>query len=497
MANRTCRANPGARWRTIAAIGVVLAVAASATTALAQEGPPRTPSPQVVPPPQPTCESLQQFLASNCPLTWYGITAYGTVDMGGTWQSHGTGPDTKSPAGVEYLLSKNQTGPRWNLSSNGLSQSAIGLRGNEPINPDLAFVFTLEAGFNPLSMKFADGPGSVAQNAGVPLDQQSANSDSSRAGQWYNSQGFMGLSSPSYGTLTIFRQNSLTLDGVIAYDPLGASYAFSPIGYQGTTCGVGDTEDCRYSTALKYRVNLGPVRASALWQFAGYDMNNASDGAYELGLGGDVQKVAGGTVSLDGIYSYVKDAVAIGLAGNTLPATLPQVLTATISDNKSWMALARYANGPVKLFAGYEWIDYAPPSNPQTSFTDISGNSLCLGCAAFNNTNINNTAFNAHDQILQVFWFGTKYALTNEWNLMGGYYEYIQNSYGTGASCSNSSKSTCSGNYRAISFAVDWQFASKFDAYAGAMWQMAEGGRANGFLHRTTIDPTVGFRFRF
>lgn len=47
-------------------------------------------------------------------------------------------------------------------------------------------------------------------------------------------------------------------------------------------------------------------------------------------------------VSLGGIYSNVEDAVAVGLADDTLPALLPQILTATISNNSSWMALARY-----------------------------------------------------------------------------------------------------------------------------------------------------------
>jgi hypothetical protein len=73
--------------------------------------------------------------------------------------------------------------------------------------------------------------------------------DSSRAGQWYNGQGYVGFSSSTYGTLTVFRQNSLTLDGVIDYDPLSASNAFSPIGFQGITCGGGNTENCRNSTS--------------------------------------------------------------------------------------------------------------------------------------------------------------------------------------------------------------------------------------------------------
>jgi len=117
--------------------------------------------------------------------------------------------------------------------------------------------------------------------------------------------------------------------------------------------------------------------------------------------------LAGGSFSLDAIGSYVQNAVSIGLAGNTLPAVLPQVLTATLSDDTSVMLVGKYSNGPVKLFAGYEYILYAPPSNPyatNTGFTDISGDFVCAGCAAINNTNINNTAFNAGDKQFHVFW---------------------------------------------------------------------------------------------
>jgi predicted porin len=444
-----------------------------------------------------TCGSLYDFVATNCPLTWYGITLYGTVDMGVTWQSHGTPFNGTSVVGDEYLLSKNSNRSGFHRAPNQLSQSNIGIKGNEEFLPGWAFVFDLEAGFDPYSLRLADGPGSVAQNAGVPLNRQTSNADSSRAGQFYNSLGYLGVSSPSYGTLTLFRQNSLTLDGVVAYDPLSASYAFSPLGYQGTTCGVGDTEVCRFTTALKYRVNLGPLRAAALWQFGGYGMNNGSDSAYQFQAGGDIPDVAGGTISLDGIYSHVTDAVAVSLAGNTLPAMLPQILTATISDNTSWMALGRYTRGPAKLYGGYEWIQFGSPSDPKKAFTDISGDFLCIGCAGINNTNINNTAFAANKKILQIFWVGAKYAISDEWNVMAGYYEYLQNSFGAGVSCDSAKKSTCSGTYRAISLAVDYQFAAKFDAYAGLMYQTVGGGLANGFLHHNTFDPGIGIRFRF
>jgi len=138
-----------------------------------------------------------------------------------------------------------------------------------------------------------------------------------------------------------------------------------------------------------------PFRAAALWQFGGYAQNNPSDGAYQFQIGGDISHLANGVLSLDAIYSHSRDAVAVALAGNPGPPLPFETLTATISDNTAVMLLSRYTNGPLKLYAGYEWIQYAPPSDNISSFTDIAGNFLCAGCATIDNTNINNTAFSA------------------------------------------------------------------------------------------------------
>ena len=91
---------------------------------------------------------------------------------------------------------------------------------------------------------------------------------------------------------------------------MGASYAFSPIGWQGLTCGGGNTENCRHTTSLKYRLTVGQARVAAIWQFGGYGQNNASNGAYQFGVGGDIPNLANGVLSFDAIYSYVKDSVA-------------------------------------------------------------------------------------------------------------------------------------------------------------------------------------------
>jgi len=447
-----------------------------------------------------TCTSLEEFVVTACPLTWDGITVYGTIDAGVSWRSHGAPFNGTSAVGVDYLIQKYSRGPRFDLGPNGLTNSNIGIKGDKPFAPGWAFIFDLQAGFDPYSLHFSNGPHSVAQNAGVPLTNQDSASDSSRAGQFYNSVGYLGVSSP-YGTLTLFRQNSLTLDAVFAYDPMGASYAFSPIGWQGITCGGGNTENCRHSTSLKYRIDIGQFRVAALWQFGGYELNNGSTGAYQLQLGGDVPNLAGGTLSLDAIGSYVQNAVAIALAGSTFPAVLPQVLTATLSNNSSVMLVGKYTNGPLKLFAGYEFIRYAPPSNafaPGTGFSDIAGDFVCAGCAAINNTNINNTAFSAGDKLFHVFWTGVKYAVTDDVDVIGAYYHYDQPFFGAPVNCADPAAfANCHGTMNAVSFVVDWQFAKKFDTYAGLMFSRVNGGLANGFIHRDSIAPTVGLRFRF
>jgi predicted porin len=479
--------------------GAAYATDASADDIMATKA---TPTVTAQAPQQPaTCTGLEDFVVTICPLTWNGITLYGAIDGGVTWLSHGAPFNGTSAVGADYIIQKYSNRPQWSLAPNGLTNSNIGIKGNEPFAPGWVFIFDLQAGFDPYSLHFSDGPHSEAQNIGVPLTSQDSHADSSRAGQFYNSLGFLGVSSP-YGTLTVFRQNTLTLDAVFAYDPLGSSYAFSPIGWQGITCGVGNTEDCRFSTSVKYRVNIGQFRVAALWQFGGYELNNAATGSYQLQLGGDITNLAGGTLSLDAIGSYVQNAVAVAATGNTLPAVLPTVLTATLSDNSSVMLVGKYSNGPLKLFAGYEFIRYAPPSNrfaPGTGFSDIAGDFVCAACAAINGTNITNTAFDAGDKLFHVFWTGVKYAVTDNLDVIGAYYHYDQPAFGAPVNCAANAAAfaNCHGTFDAVSFVVDWQFAKKFDAYAGIMFSEVNGGLANGYLNRSTVDPTVGLRFRF
>jgi predicted porin len=167
----------------------------------------------------------------------------------------------------------------------------------------------------------------------------------------------------------------------------------------------------------------------------------------------------------------------------------------TVSDNTSFMLLAKYTIGPVKILGGYEHMQFANPKNPLLAGESIVGG-YTLGT-------VNNANF-ATDKVLQVFWGGVRYAVRPDVDLSVAYYHEEQNSFQGGtpatlnaAHCSNASLAQCSGQLDAVSFVADYKFAKRFDAYAGIMWSQVSNGLSNGFLQRYSVDPTVGMRFQF
>ena len=104
------------------------------------------------------CTDGWSFIATNCQLTWQGITVFGIVDTGAGWQSHGAAFDPKSAVGSSYLIQKQNRGSIWTLAPNALSNSFIGIKGIEPIGGNVSVVFDLDAGFDPYSLQFSNGP---------------------------------------------------------------------------------------------------------------------------------------------------------------------------------------------------------------------------------------------------------------------------------------------------------------------------------------------------
>ena len=293
--------------------------------------------------------------------------------------------------------------------------------------------------------------------------------------------------------MTFGRQNSLELDGVNAYDPMGGSYAFSVIGWSGTGVGSGDTEDARVSTAIKYRVDVGNnlFRLGAMYQVGGYENNNAAQGMWGAQIGKDFDFGAYGKLSLDAIYTEDKGAVKAASLSAAANLKFPGTLAATISDDNSVMLLAKYTYHQLRLYAGYEYITFANPTSPLTTgFTGIAGIPIAFA-------NITQTSFTINEH-LQISWAGARYAITPTLDAGVAYYHYDQNSFHVGGFCNSAiTASSCSGQLNAASFDIDWQFAKKFDLYGGVMYSAVAGGQANGFQVFNNWAPTVGLRFRF
>jgi len=311
--------------------------------------------------PPPNCwASFWNFLnsnASDCPLTSSGFTLYGMIDMGVGYQSNGAPFSASYPAGLAYLISKQGYGAKWLWSPNPTGVSRVGVSMSEPIGADWTLIGVLELGFDPYSWQLANGPRSLVENNGLPLANQSANGDSSRAGQIDNSQGFLGVSNATFGTLKFGRVTSLTLDAISAYDPMNSAYAFSMLGDSNSLRGVGLTELARSNTAFKYRWNYSNFRVAALAQVGGYDQGNGSAGVVQAQVGADF-----GGLSFDAVFSRARDAVSLSNYTSLPSGDTQNDLQATLSDNSGVTVLAKYAWGPVTLSGGFETMRLANPS---------------------------------------------------------------------------------------------------------------------------------------
>lgn len=448
-------------------------------------------------------------------LTWHGITLSGQLDMGLTYQTHGAPLSPFGGVQYNYFPVGNSQGPIFGFASNQLSGSFLALRGKQEIADGLYAIFALQTNFNPNTGLVSNGFGSITQNNGLPASHTNAFGDSSTNGQAFNGGAYAGLSSPVYGTFTYGRQTALTHEGVVNYDPLASSGAFSAIGFFGATAGVGDTEERRWDNALKYTVGVGPLRFAAeamlrAGQFSG-SQGNAFEGQFGFDYAGFSFDVIGSRIE-DAVSGFTLSSAQL-TAATTGASAIGQgmgLVQGNVSDNTGVMVLAKYNIGPVKLFAGYEHIDQSNPDNPLSVGSFLPGGYV-LGA-------VNNNAFNTN-KITQTFWTGAKYAATSSLDLTLAYYHIEQNSWaglgrtgvvqntnaaGGSAGCNNSSSGNCSGALDALSFVADWRFAKHFDAYAGVVYSQVKNGFASGFLSKnpgsdsTSVwAPSAGLKYNF
>jgi predicted porin len=498
-------------------------------------------------------------LTLDGPLTFCGITVFGTIDAGLGWASYGLPSSGKLYLGDNFI-NKSATHSYFGVSPNNLSASTLGIKGAYELLPGLSGVFWASTNINPQSGQLANAPGSVIDNNGLNRNAYANYGDGSRGGQAFNDQLYVGFANPVYGQLTFGRHKSLSNDLVGAYDPTGAAQAFSVIGYSGTpVAGLGDTANGRWDDSFKYKVNYGPFHAGAIYKFA--DNNGGCNylGTVVTAPRGTVQncyssqndagQVGGGFTyagfDVDGVLGYYHQAVStstplsaaqllgastfvpntntMGVAANNVVSTgfNGNTMAGTISDNTGWALAAKYTFNQWKFFAGWSHVIY---NNPEHNVGIGAQNDQ----GGYQLSSVNNAAF-PHTKLLDTVWVGTRYAYNEKTEIVGGFYMEHQNAYGFAvntpgvsntastslATCSLPAyiafspykpatynqtaprSATCAGNIYGASSYIDYHFTKRFDIYGGLMYSSVTGGIASGYFSASNWAPTVGARFVF
>ncbi|MFI4865970.1 MAG: porin [Steroidobacterales bacterium] len=449
------------------------------------------------------CACAQAQMKDPLPdsLSLGGVTVYGTVDVGYAYQSKGVPLSATLPGGLEYqafTTTRNFAGSQTTVAESGLEQSKIGIRVAEPIAGDVQLVATAETGFNPLSGQLTDACASLASNSGKTVGHQTANADSSRCGQAFNSVLNGGASSATFGTLTIGRHNSLQLTALAAYDPQSLSYAFSFLGYSGFNGGAGSTQAARWDNSIRYGFNSGPIHVAAMYSNGGADTGLFGH-SYAFDAGVTIQGLV-----LDAVYENAKGAVNLRSSFDNAAAPVPTPgLAAYISNDESYNLMGKYTFefGDSKMKD--KLIVYAGYSHIQKSHADYTGGNAEGDYPLDVGININNSA------VYNMEWVGARYALSSGWNFVGAFYHITQNSWtigltptGTQGIGCGAAGLLCAGDFNEASLVADYIINKHYDVYGGLNYSEVTDGLANGYVGTTVgtsgseSQTTVMFGFR-
>ncbi len=477
------------------------------------------------------CTSGREFAATDCTLTWHGVTVYGAYDVGVGWVSHGLPVNGNNYEG-ESLVNRNAAQSRFLIAPNNLQQTGLGIRGKVQFAPGWYVVFNGSTGINPQSGLLADAPKTNTVNNGLPRASYSFAIDGARAGQPFNDEYYGGVSSDQFGTLTFGRQRSLGTDAMLQYDPAGGGYGFSYIGYNGTMAGGGDTDDSRWDDAMKYRISYRQFHFGAMYKFAngsggcysgdpGWTAadctpERAHNNAYGFDIGGEH-----GHFSMDIVGQHYNQAISVlnpllGPQSLSAPyqSTVNSINTNQISgvnlidpngtlygivtDNDAVMGAAKYQLKPWKFFVGYEFIWQNNPHEPLGVGATDQGE--------YNLSGVEDDNLDSEKKV-QIWWTGAKYTYREKTDVTLSWYQQRQNTFRVPATCGGSSglRSSCAGDLDELSLYADHHFTKRFDGYVGVAYSVVSGGLAIAiphgpgvpYVHPTNVAPTIGVRFVF
>jgi predicted porin len=408
------------------------------------------------------------------------VEVYGAFDIGVGHSQYALSNDSNFAVGIGPVVTHYATQAVTGMFNGGLGGSNFGIKGAEDLGSGWKAIFKLESGINAFDGTLSNGVASVANNL-AGAKQVTSNGDSSLAGQLFNREATVGLSSSQYGTFTFGRNNTLGYDALIAYDVMGGSYVFSPFGYSGSYGGGGFTEDYRIDNSVKYRYRAdNGLNFGALYKFGGQAGSSSAQSEWQFTLG-----YTNGPLSVQGLYSSVHDGISA-----TNSSTLGDIAI-TVADTTAYMLSASYQFDQLKVSGGYERMDFNNPSNP---VLDASiGNVFGYTVSGTPNT----TAYTIEKQ-LDVYFAGLSYAFTPTTTGAIAYYDVHQNDYSGGAcSASDTVSSKCAGNNKFWSLMGTYKFSKRTTVYAGYLYSEVDGGYSSGFVHDNNNFFGTGIRHTF
>jgi len=198
-----------------------------------------------------------------------------------------------------------------------------------------------------------------------------------------------------------------------------------------------------------------------------------------------------------GTQSTTNSINTVPITGANLIAT-NNTLDGIVTDNRAIMFATKYTAEKFKLYAGYEYIRQANPSNPLGIGASDQGGYL------LSSVEDNNLDSPKH---VQIWWTGGKYAVDSKTDVTLSWYHQLQNDFRSPTTCSATTgfRASCAGTLNEESLYVDRHFTKRFDGFAGIAYSYVKGGMAIAIPHGPGVPyksdnncaPTVGGRFTF
>ena len=235
-------------------------------------------------------------------------------------------------AGIGYIHNSGGQSSQWKMSTGNVAENEWGLKGTEDLGGKMSAIFDVESGFDIASGQMHEG------------------------NRLFGRQAWVGISTPTYGTVTLGRQYDAMTDVV---QPITAD-SFS--GIWATPGDVDNYDDsARFDNAVKWvSPTWSGIALEAMYAFGGIAGATGSGQVYSGGA-----SYTGGQLSLAAGYLHVNNGNAtLSSRGTSASDSFFNSAINSAYESANSISIARvaaqYVIGQVTAGVAYSYSDYAP-----------------------------------------------------------------------------------------------------------------------------------------